>query len=430
MAHIKFDKNKSIGKIKPFHAINNAPFREGDMSHMHYLSEAGIPYSRLHDTGGAYGGGVYVDIDNIFRDRGADENDPESYSFEFTDHLITHLQKERTEPFYRLGCTIENYRHIKPVHITPPDDPQKWARVCEHIIAHYNEGWKNGFHMNIRYWEIWNEPDNQPHKEDNPMWDGDAEQYYRLYSAAANHLKSRFPDIKIGGYASCGFYEILNSTPKTDAHISTRTEYFIEFFHGFLKFISSKEGKAPLDFFSWHSYSGLEENKKYAEYARKTLDFYGFDKTESIFNEWNPDISVRGSVRDALNIAEMMIGLHPTSIDMMMYYDGSFDSSYGGLFDPLTRKPFYAYYAFSAFNILYRMGENIACECDDELILTLAASSKDRIAVMVVNNNDRSEQMILDQTPTNILILDKDHLLTETNKTDLPPYSLAVCMFE
>jgi len=33
-----------------------------------YFGEAGIPYSRLHDTGGRFGGGVFVDIANIFRD--------------------------------------------------------------------------------------------------------------------------------------------------------------------------------------------------------------------------------------------------------------------------------------------------------------------------------------------------------------------------
>ena len=33
-----------------------------------YMTEAGIPYSRLHDVGGWMGGGLYVDIPNLFRD--------------------------------------------------------------------------------------------------------------------------------------------------------------------------------------------------------------------------------------------------------------------------------------------------------------------------------------------------------------------------
>ena len=47
-----------------------------DWSMMHYLKEAGIPYSRLHDVGGWLGGGLYVDIPNLFPDFDADENDP------------------------------------------------------------------------------------------------------------------------------------------------------------------------------------------------------------------------------------------------------------------------------------------------------------------------------------------------------------------
>ncbi|MBI4578450.1 MAG: hypothetical protein HY718_02035 [Planctomycetes bacterium] len=37
-------------------------------------------------------------------------------------------------------------------------DFAKWAKICVNIIRHYNEGWADGFHYNIRYWEIWNEP--------------------------------------------------------------------------------------------------------------------------------------------------------------------------------------------------------------------------------------------------------------------------------
>ena len=41
----------------------------------------------------------------------------------------------------------------------PPRDPARWAAVCAGIVRHYNEGWAGGFRHDIRYWEIWNEPD-------------------------------------------------------------------------------------------------------------------------------------------------------------------------------------------------------------------------------------------------------------------------------
>ena len=48
----------------------------------------------------------------------------------------------------------------------PPKDYAKWARICEHIITHYTEGWADGFNYKITYWEIWNEPENIQ------MWQG------------------------------------------------------------------------------------------------------------------------------------------------------------------------------------------------------------------------------------------------------------------
>ena len=53
-----------------------------------YLKEANIPYSRLHDVGGAFSSNLYVDIPNIFRDFDADETDPANYFFDETDAVI------------------------------------------------------------------------------------------------------------------------------------------------------------------------------------------------------------------------------------------------------------------------------------------------------------------------------------------------------
>ena len=67
----------------------------------------------------------------------------------------------------------------------PPEDAAKWARICANIVRHYNEGWADGFHYGITYWEIWNEPDNEESIELNNMWKGTKEQYYDLYAATA-----------------------------------------------------------------------------------------------------------------------------------------------------------------------------------------------------------------------------------------------------
>ena len=168
---LHFDFEKKIGKIKPMHGVGQPPLGVGDDgiddSLFHYLTEANIPYSRLHDTYGHFAANLFVDIPNLFRNFDADENDPASYDFAFTDVLLSQMVKAGIEPYFRLGVTIENAHMIKAYRIFPPKDPEKWARICEHIVRHYNEGWANGFRFGITYWEIWNEPENEESIERN-----------------------------------------------------------------------------------------------------------------------------------------------------------------------------------------------------------------------------------------------------------------------
>ena len=409
----------SVGKIKPMHAINNAPMHWTFCDTFHYLAEARIPYSRLHDTGGLMGGGIFVDIENIFPLFHADPEDPKNYDFGFTDHLLKELCAAGVKPFYRLGCTIENYHpSIGPRRSIPPTDPHKWAVICEHIIRHYNEGWADGYRMDIEYWEIWNEPDNEPVAAENPMWKGSMEEYFTLYEVTANHLKACFPHLKIGGYASCGFYEILNTAAAAHSGVSSRTGYFIEFFEKFLAHITTEGHEAPLDFFSWHSYAGIRENIAFAAYAREMLDKFGFTETESILNEWNPGIHRRGTLADAAYIGSMMVALQNSSVDLLMYYDGSMESSYGGLFNPLTRTPFKAYYTFYGFGQLFGLGYQYPIEGAEygrvtDTVYALAAGNADasRRAVLLFNIGGETTVTVPDGEWT-LLVLDESHDLT------------------
>ena len=85
---LTLDTEKVVGTIRPLHGLCNAPIVSNGDSLMHYLKEAGIPYSRLHDMGGGFGGYLYVDVPNILRDENADPEDENSYDFAFTDHLL------------------------------------------------------------------------------------------------------------------------------------------------------------------------------------------------------------------------------------------------------------------------------------------------------------------------------------------------------
>ena len=356
---VKIDFTKNLGKIKPMHGVGQPPFYGARSFPMfHYLTEAGIPFSRLHDVAGPYGGGRFVDIPNLFRDFDADPEDPASYDFTFTDCLITALMDAKVEPFFRLGVTIENDMTIKAYRIHPPKDPEKWAVICEKVIRHYTEGWADGFRYNIRYWEIWNEPDNHFDPKINQMWTGTPEEYYELYNVTAKHLKKCFPHLKIGGYSSCGFYAIAAPSP-------AREQSYLGFFDNFLR--SVKENGAPLDFFSWHSYAGISDTMKFAAYAREQLDRYGFTDTETTCNEWNPEVNLRGTGRHAALVTGMMLAMQNSPLDSAMFYDARYGVSiYGSMFNPMTAQPFPAYYGFLAFNELYLLGTQAEVCCDDE----------------------------------------------------------------
>lgn len=392
---MQVDFEQNIGRVKPFHGICNAPIHGSDTKLYHFLGDAGIPFSRLHDTGGALGGGRFVDIENIFRNFDADTEDPAAYDFAFTDWLLEQITGQGTEIIFRLGATIENDHRLKAYHIFPPKDCLKWAKICEGIIRHYNHGWADGYHYNIRYWEIWNEPDNEPELEDNPMWKGTKEQYFELYATTANYLKTKFPYIRIGGYASCGFYAISGDFVK-NANSSPRTSYFVDFFHEFMTYISSEAHPAPLDFFSWHSYAGSNSNKSWSVYVREQLDHYGFRETESILDEWNPGIERRGTELDACMILEMMLSLHEAPLDIMTYYDGQVHGSYNGLFDPVKLDIFPAYYALHAYNELYELKHLV--HCDGGTFPALAACDG-RTGKLLCVNVTKEEHLLTVEVP-------------------------------
>lgn len=424
MAVINTNFNKVIGKIKPMHGVGQPPFLGVDYSYFKYLKEAGIPYSRLHDVGGAYGCFRYVDIPNIFRDFNADETDPESYDFSFTDSLISALIEYDCQPIYRLGVSIENFQNVKAYRIYPPEDFSKWARICEHIIRHYNEGWADGFHYNIKYWEIWNEPDISSQQAKNTMWQGTAEQYYELYTITAKHLKECFgDDIKIGGFASAQALIALVNKGIINLEKSEHKESLIKdmeirdkFLHDFFKYI--KEHNAPLDFFSWHAYAQVEGAIAMSEHYNNVLEKYGFGDVETHLNEWSNAWTqeVRGTSYASARYASMMLAMQNDKTDVLCFYDARIGiSQYGGLFNPLTTEPYCAYYAFLAFGHLYKLKNQTECSCDDGEIYLISASDGENNAIMISNSseNDKKLQLSLDASYT-VYLVDEEHFLQET----------------
>lgn len=430
----------AVGIVKPVNGVGQPPMigAMGNWDLMHYLQEAGIPYSRLHDVGGWLAGGLYVDIPNLFPRFEADENDPANYRFAYTDSLIDALVKNGVEPFFRLGVTIENFveRGYPPVNINPPADPAKWARVCEHVILHYTKGWANGCNYRITHWEIWNEPDNNPDIKRNPMFTGTFEEYMNLYGVTAKHLKAKFPDLKFGGYGSCGFYAGVGSEPASAANSSPRTEYFVECAEKFLA--AARKNGWPLDFFSFHSYSDPREAARQVRFADELLNKHGFTRSscERIFNEWLPHAwkGALGTSQQASSVAAELIDLQNGPCDVACIYDARCSvGSYSPLFNPMTYKPHKAYYAFTAFNELRKLKTAVKCEAKEGL-RACAASADGKVAVMIANDGDKAVPLTLGVAGRKVV----DCRVTDDAHTDekvalpseMPPRSFAVIVLE
>ena len=254
--------------------------------------------------------------------------------------------------------------------------------------------------MGIEYWEIWNEPDNQPDVKDNVMWKGSMEDYFRLYEVTARYLKQKFPQLKFGGYGSCGFYAINSVDVSQIANSSSRTEYFIEFFVKFVEYIRSR--KLPLDFFSWHSYAGIKDMVDFAKFPRKALDEAGYTDCEIHLNEWNPSFHLRGKAEDAANVMANMIAMQNSPVDMLMYYDSNVMSPYCGIFDPVGGGVFKTYYSFYIFGQLYSLGEQVRCVADSGDVYALAAKGEQGAAIVLANLSDAEQEISLSIDGTSI----------------------------
>ena len=382
MANLTVDFSTVCGAVKPMHCVNNGPIPgRGDQtrSNLAEYKAAGIPFARNHDAAfySGYGGEHTVDVAFIFPDFSRDPEDETAYDFAMTDKYVADTFLAGTETFYRLGAKIEH--GVKKYNIHPPADFNKWARICEHIIRHYNEGWADGFRYDLKYWEIWNEPDldAEPGRTNFRCWSGTPEQFYELYDVTAKHLKACFPDIKVGGPA-----------------LACRVDEWLDNFISYVK-----EHNTPLDFCSWHIYStDVHKVVERHKIVRSKLDAAGFTGTESILNEFN---YVKGwsdefvysieqiiSIKGAAFTAGAMCACQNAGLDMLMYYDAR-PCPFNGMFDFYTLRPLKGYYPFPAFNELYKLGTQYASSSDDsDVFITCAGNSEGKRAVMAVYYTD------------------------------------------
>jgi len=421
--------DRVLGTFRALHGLNGGVLVHGETVDLtKYWTAAGIPSTRLHDC--EWPAPNVVDIHAIFPDFRNPSDDPESYRFGPTDDYLAAIVNSGTAIIYRLGESIEHTR--RKHYVNPPPDFYKWADICRHIIKRYNEGWAGGFHHGIKYWEIWNEPENKPQ-----MWTGTDEEFFELYRITSKVLKGEFPHLKIGGPGIGA------------AFVKTESGWEISpYAQRFLRFV--KEHNASLDFFSWHTYTNKPmEYVEKAFVARQFLDDLGFTETEIHLNEWNylPDNDWRsmldtsnpraretwfgriGGAEGAGFVACVLIELQDSPVDVGNYFKNFGDF---GIFTH-HGVPRRTYYAMRAFNELLQTPIRLFAEGGVRNVCSIAAGtneSRSEITILIGNlhNSEPKTTITLNAFPWagqanfELYRIDETH---EFEKTDAGTISIA-----
>ena len=386
---LHIDAGKVTGTIRNFQGLNGppSPVMAGLPNLVQQYKDLRISQVRTHDTMGPTDIDAHFDQANapltwlipndaqragvvkagnasiIFPNWNADPEKPTSYNFGPSDVVISAIHASGAEVYYRIG------RSWGSTSIEPPPDFDKFADVVKHIAMHYNQGWANGFHYNIRYWEFWNEPEAL-------FWSGTPDQFYSLYENTARALKSVDPALKVGGDALAFSY---SEGPYRE---------------GFLDYCAAHH--VPLDFYSWHTYADSSADPydavRLSKEIRGILDAHGFPKAESILSEWNltPDFTdvekerLKGE-ENAAFIGAVLSYFQDAPLDHADFYRG--DAAWMGLFG-LDGKYFKTAYTFKAMGQMQDTPQRLAVTGGDTFgFAALGGRSADGNTVQLLISN-------------------------------------------
>jgi hypothetical protein len=190
---------------------------------------------------------------------------------------------------------------------SPALAPDLYANVARHVAMHFNDGWDHGYHLGIRYWEIWNEPDLLP------FWNQPASDFYALYAATSRALKSLHPWMQIGGPALTTNNDLTGYRESLLAYI--------------------RANRLPLDFYPIHHYTDFTEDPydfvRLSDQYRTLLDSFGFTRTAIQLTEWDYGlVDNPPAMQRAAFAATSLIDMQDTSLQRAFYYRANGDNPF------------------------------------------------------------------------------------------------------
>lgn len=302
--------------IKPLLGVNAGPYPQvpsfADLTVAY--QQIGVNMVRTHDFWGP------LDMAVMYPDRTRDPTDPTSYNFEASDAVFAAILAGGFEPYFRLG---DSWNDVTP---PTPSERANWVQAAVEVIRHFREGQWDGFQSDFRYVEIWNEPDYSR------LWPRPFSEFLPLFAETAVALKAAFPELQVGGP---GWTELTFRTTEGQAYL----ESFLDYMQG---------QQVPLDFLSWHMYSGDPDDFLAASaFYRDMLNSRGYHATTIHVSEWSTYIVVNEERPSGLELgtvgaqtASMMTGvwiaMQDQGVDVSTFYrgtDGTFNDDTGfGMF--------------------------------------------------------------------------------------------------
>lgn len=395
------DFNTPNGEIRPIFGVNFGPKITSQSKHdMNDAYRAlGASSMRTHDVPLSEPGSRLVDTIFVFPLEHADPSDPANYYFDQTDYYFENTMAQGPEVYYRLGISIDHAK--KRFTAVKVKDFAHYAEICAGIVRHYNKGWANGHNWNIKYWEIWNEP------EAVNMWAGTFEEYLEFFVIVYKRLKSEFPEIKVGGFGA----------------ISLTIPLFKQ-----LAEKCAEHGIAP-DFISWHHYSSNMDGMIFqAHAARFIADAIGFKNAELHLTEWHyvnigggspAGVEDMGGVDSAVFSAGVLAGWQDTPIDLSHYYTAGSGGCWA-IFDYFY-KPKKVYYALCQCGLLQnRYKYRVKTIQGKPGTFVIAGLDKDQNGFVMLGsfkNENSSEMLDIKGIPENsqvkISVLDEENIMQE-----------------
>jgi len=100
-------------------------------------------------------------LGGIFPNEGADPDAPSSYVFADIDRHVSAARRAGAEILWQASYDVGRSDRWVGLNLggRPPEDLERWSRVVERCLEHFNNGWGSGFDYAVRNAEFLNEPD-------------------------------------------------------------------------------------------------------------------------------------------------------------------------------------------------------------------------------------------------------------------------------